>query len=238
MGADRRFGDDVEEAARRARREREPLSRRRIIAAALVLVDEEGLGALSMRRVASELGYEAMSLYRHLPNKRAVIEGIVEAVMAELEVPPDRDDPWDTLRELARALRALADRHPNVFPVVASRPVALPTAMWPVECALDALRRAGFDEQGALKAFRYLLVYVYGAVLRELGDRGTSDTWHWYEVAGYAEGEFPRICEVAPHVRRYDWTEGFDWGLEVSLTGLQATLGNKRMRAAGGGTRG
>ena len=104
---------------------RAPLSQERILATALRLADEEGLRSLSMRRLASELGFEPMALYRHFPNKAAIIDGVVGAVWAQMALPSEQEDPWDRLQELSRSFRRLALAHPNVFPALANRPVVL-----------------------------------------------------------------------------------------------------------------
>src|SRR5919112_3249419 len=101
---------------------RQPLSRRRILEAAVRFADREGLEALSMQKLGSELGVEAMSLYNHVPNKDALLDGMVEVLLGELEVPPE-DDSWDErIREGYRSFRRLAHEHPNVFPLLVNRP--------------------------------------------------------------------------------------------------------------------
>jgi len=102
---------------------RTPLSRLRIAQAALAIVDRDGLDALSMRRLGAELGVEGMAIYRHFPNKAAVLAGIVEVLLAELVIPPPSDVPWQTVfREVSRAYRALLLRHPHAIPLLAALP--------------------------------------------------------------------------------------------------------------------
>src|SRR5947209_17549193 len=98
---------------------RAPLTRSRIAQAALAIVDRDGLDTLSMRRLGAELGVEGMAVYRHFPNKAAVLAGVVEMLLAELVIPPPSDVPWqDVVREVSRAYRALRPRHPPGIPVL------------------------------------------------------------------------------------------------------------------------
>ena len=121
---------------------REALSRQRILQAALAIVDREGLDAISMRRVGQELGVEAMSLYNHVTNKADLLDGIFEAVLAELP-PPRRTNTWSkALRGGARGLRAVLRAHPAVIPIFAARPAVTPASLVHVESALLTLRNA------------------------------------------------------------------------------------------------
>src|SRR5215208_3670812 len=124
--------------------ERRPLSRRRILEAAVRFVDREGLEALSMRKLGSELGVEAMSLYNHVPNKGALLDGMVEVLLGELEVPPE-DEGWERrVREAYRAFRRLAHEHPNVCPLlITTRPDTMDRVSL-VEEFLKTLRVTGF----------------------------------------------------------------------------------------------
>src|SRR2546428_8800855 len=103
----------------RSSRQRAVLSRERIVAGAVSLIDTEGLDALSMRRLGAALGVEAMSLYRHFPSKAALLEAVVARLLAELPVPAPTAARWqDAFRALARAYRVLLTRHPNAIPLL------------------------------------------------------------------------------------------------------------------------
>src|ERR671915_846913 len=135
---------------------RRPLSRRRVLEAAVRFADREGLGSLTMRRLGAELGVEAMSLYNHVPNKGALLNGMVEVLLGEVEIPP-RGEEWDErIREGYRAFRRLAHEHPNVFPLLVDRPPETMDGVWLVEEFLQTLREAGFGREAALHAFRSL----------------------------------------------------------------------------------
>lgn len=215
---------------------REPLTRRRIVEAALAVVDREGLGALTMRRLGVELGFEAMALYRHVPNKAALVDYVVEAVWSEMELPETGGDPWRTLEELAHAFRNLAGAHPNVFPVLAGRPVTLGGAMRPVEFTLRTLGEAGCSGELVAQAFRYLVGYAYGSVLREMADRAAaaaSDAQLWYDLRRVPADQFPAIVAAGRHFARYDFDASFDWGLRAAVEGLKTQLGQQRGRPTG-----
>lgn len=149
---------------------REPLDRRRILEAALRLIDEHGVAELSMRRLGAELGVQAMSLYRHLPNKQAVVEGVRDLIFEELArlrpaAPPD--EPWDAgLVAMAGAFRGICRRHPHALALFATdvdRAYAASSSFY--EPALDSLVRAGFDEGDAAEAVRVVIRYVLSSEL-------------------------------------------------------------------------
>ena len=204
---------------------RRPLTRERVLRAALELVDQEGLAALSMRRLGAELGVEAMSLYNHVPNKAGLLDGIVGEVWGEVELPADEPGPWaEHARHLARCFRGLAHAHPNVFPLLATRTVYADNALAATERALQTLRGAGFDADGAACAFNTLVGYVYGYSLREISLRPGERTHPWFDI-GRVDGErFPLVQEMAPRFVHADLDAGFEVGLEVVLAGLAAQL--------------
>ena len=203
---------------------RQPLSRRRILEAAVRFVDREGLEALSMRKLGSELGVEAMSLYNHVPNKGALLDGMVEVLLGELEVPPE-DEGWERrIREAYQAFRRLAHEHPNVFPLLIVRPPDTMDGIWLVEEFLKTLREAGFDPQTALYAFRALSSYASGYAMAEI--RGFA-----MEPAGARAGavmlsvdDFPHIHELNASLRDVDHDAEFEFGLDIILSGLKDRL--------------
>src|SRR5215210_5194391 len=147
---------------------RQPLSRRRILEAAVRFVDREGLETLSMRKLGSELGVEAMSLYNHVPNKGALLDGMVEVLLGELEVPPE-DEGWERrVREAYRAFRRLAHEHPNVFPLLVVRPPDTMDGIWLVEEFLKTLLEDAAAPETSLYALRALSSYASGYAMAEI----------------------------------------------------------------------
>ncbi|MFI6581539.1 TetR/AcrR family transcriptional regulator C-terminal domain-containing protein [Embleya sp. NPDC050493] len=143
------------------------LSRAQVLDAALALADRDGIGKLSMRRIGAELGVEAMTLYHYVPNKDAVLDGLVERIVAS--VSPEPAGPrtvW--LAEFAQAFRAELLRHPAVVPLVATRPVATPNALAAVERAAAALVDDGFAPLRACQLLNAITTFVIGHTLAEL----------------------------------------------------------------------
>src|ERR1700722_10285679 len=144
------------------------------LAAALQIIHRDGAGALSMRRLARALGRDPMILYRHAPNKAALLDGVAETVLAQLDVDPSDPDWAGQLRAVARSYRALALAHPHVVPLIVTRPLATPLGLRPpgtlrpLEDILALLTRAGFSPPDALHIYRALFGFLHGHVLDEL----------------------------------------------------------------------
>jgi AcrR family transcriptional regulator len=204
---------------------REPLSRERILRAALDLADREGVESLSMRRLGSELGVEAMSLYNYVPNKAAVLDGVVELVLTEITLPDDITDWKECFRESSRSSRRVALRHPNVVPLIAMRPFNTMVSLRPVEFAFNVFKTAGFDPETSLYALRTIAAFTTGYGLAESGA-------FFGEVSGEGQltpdelnpEEFPRMMEVAPHMATADHDKEFEFALDVIITGLESKL--------------
>jgi AcrR family transcriptional regulator len=203
---------------------RRPLSRRRVLEEAVRFVDGEGLEALTMRKLGAELGVEAMSLYNHVPNKSALLDGMVEVLLGEVEIPQE-DLGWEErIREGYRAFRRLAHEHPNVFPLLVMRPPDTMDGVWLVEEFLKTLEDAGFGIEMALHAFRALSSYTFGYAMAEI--RGFA-----LEPDGLRPGAqrlspevFPRISELRPHLEKVDHDAEFEFGLDLILAGLRDRL--------------
>jgi TetR/AcrR family tetracycline transcriptional repressor len=182
-----------------------PLTRERVCREALALVDEEGLEALSMRRLGARLGVEAMSLYRHVRHKADLLDALHAAVLRELDAPPTTGDWRPLLRGMASALRAALLRHPSVIPLFATRPVSAPEAMLLVQAAWEGMERAGFSADDARRAIIVVGVFTLG------------------HLFGEAHGE------PAPHLGAPEkpGSTAFDFGLDVILDGLATRLPRK-----------
>jgi TetR/AcrR family transcriptional regulator, tetracycline repressor protein len=203
---------------------RRPLSRRRILEAAVRFVDREGLEALSMRKLGSELGVEAMSLYNHVPNKGALLDGMVEVLLGELEVPPE-DEGWERrVREAYRAFRRLAHGHPNVFPLFITRPPDTMDGVWLVEEFLKTLMEAGFDPETALYAFRALSSYTSGYAMAEIRGFAMEPAGARLGTVTLSPDDFPNIHELDAPLRAVDHDAEFEFGLDLILAGLKERL--------------
>jgi AcrR family transcriptional regulator len=209
-------------------RAREPLTRARVIEAALRVMDQEGLEAVSMRRVAREVGVEAMSLYHHVEDKEDLLDGICELVMAEFDFPERVDDWAENCRRGARAWRRLLQAHPAVMRLFAEQrgPVRSIDSMRPMEFALEILRGAGLSDRDTAQAFHAFGGYIQGFVMMELGSiAGGSDEEHMKmhaELAAAMPGEFPALQAVSRYFADCEPDEQFEFGLELLIRGLEA----------------
>jgi AcrR family transcriptional regulator len=148
-----------------------PLKRERVLEAALAVAEREGLERLSMRLLARELGVSTMALYRHVTNKDDLLNGLVERLLGELELP-DESLPWDErLRKLASELRALARRRPQLFGLLLTRRAVGEDATRARKVALRALHDAGLQSEAADRMERLLSTVVMGFALSETTGR-------------------------------------------------------------------
>jgi AcrR family transcriptional regulator len=210
-------------------KKRQALSRERILRSALAIVDSEGLDAISMRRVGEALGVEAMSLYNHVANKAAILDGIFETVLAELPAPK-RSATWEAaLRDRARALRCVLRAHPNALPIFATRPAVTPASLAHVEHVLDSLRGAGFSTRQALSAFQVVVTYVVGHTLACYAP-GTPGETSRPAYDQLNPEQFPRVREAAALLPGHDLEREFEFGLDALLVGFGALLARKHQR--------
>ena len=205
-----------------------------VFATALELIDRDGADALSMRRLGAALDRDPMILYRHAPGKAALLDGVVETVLAQLKVDPADPDWTAQLRGVARDYRALALAHPNVVPLLVTRPLATPLALRPrgtlrpLEDVLDLLTRAGFSGQDALHIYRALFGFLNGHVLNELQELvenpDETDDLLRLGLHRLPIGEFPLLRSLAHALATYDGAAELERGLDILLTGLATTL--------------
>lgn len=200
---------------------RQPLSRRRVLEEAVRFVDREGLEALTMRKLGAELGVEAMSLYNHVPNKSALLDGMVEVLLGELEVPSENQGWEERIREGYRSFRRLAHEHPNVFPLLVNRPPETMDGVWLVEEFLRTLGEAGFGKETALHAFRALSSYTFGYAMAEIRGFALEPDGSRLGAHRLSTEEFPRLSELGSRLEKLDHDAEFEFGLDLILTGLQ-----------------
>ncbi len=172
-------------AGKAAPSERVPLSRERIVNAAVEFIDEHGLPGLTMRRLGERLGVEAMSMYRYVPGREELLDAVVELIVAEMRKDEDvidapRDGWQDFLQRLAHGVRRVALAHPRAFPLVASRPLEAPWLRPPlrsldwVEKFLNGLLEEGFDDDSAVGAYRAFSSFLLGHLLLEVAVHGAD----------------------------------------------------------------
>ncbi|GAA1263068.1 TetR/AcrR family transcriptional regulator C-terminal domain-containing protein [Arthrobacter pascens] len=210
------------------------LSRDVVLSAALELVDAEGLDALTMRRLGQELGRDPMSLYRYAASRAALLDGVSELVLNELAIIPDDPDWQAQLRRIAHDLRLLALRHPNVVPLLVTRPLSTPLGLRPLgtlrplEQILSLLIDAGFNARDALHVYRAYYGFLYGHILNELQefivDPEENEALLRLGLHRLSAREFPRLRALAPVLADYDGAAELDQGLSILLSGLAARL--------------
>jgi AcrR family transcriptional regulator len=221
---------------------RPPLNRDRVVDAALAIVDRDGLEGLTMRRLAAELGVEAMSLYHWFPNKAAILDGLVEAAIRETATVAglDRAAGWrDSLQGLALAYRHVLKAHPNTLACISGRPGKSVEAMRHIERMLEVLRSDGFSPELATQSMQAVLAYITGAVSAEVGRSAPHGSVGEF-FTRFPRDEFPRLNEVA---RLYggpppEGDEQFGFGLEALLDGIGQRRAATAISPAGPARRG
>ena len=216
----------------RPRAGQEALSRGRILDAALRLVDEEGMGALSMRRLGAELGVNPMSIYHHLPGKGAVISGLVELVFSRMRVRYSDGSPWqDQVRAWAETYRDLVRSHPNLVLEIVSSAAAVTEAVLLVnEPLYAALDEAGLPPAEVVVVADSVVDFVHGFAIAE----GAQPPGHPFDRRELLERLETGAANVLPTMRRvfraltadearYDFDRGFDAGLSILLMGIEAS---------------
>ena len=199
------------------------LSRARILETALQIADESGLESLSMRRLGAQLGVEAMSLYNHVPNKAALLDGMVEIMLEEMPTPGPGGSRSERLHEMAWAVRSALRAHPGAAPLFATRPAVTPASLKPVESTLGLLRGLGLSPDESLSALQVLVTYVVGHTLSQVG-AARADEVSRPRYEALPREEFPHLTEVAALLPAHDGENEFDLGLDAFLTGLRARV--------------
>ena len=208
-------------------RGRQPLTRERVLDTALRLADQGGLEALSMRKLGQALGVEAMALYYHFANKERVLDGIVDLVFGEIDVPAIGGDWKAAMRRRAISVRDALARHRWAIGLMESRTNPGPANLRHHDAVIGCLRAAGFDMAMAAHAYSALDAYIYGFALTKMNLPFESTT----DIAEMAEtmlepfplGEYPNLADfISEHAMKpgYDFGDEFEYGLDVILDGL------------------
>jgi AcrR family transcriptional regulator len=206
---------------------RTPLSRERVLRAALDLADSGGIDSLSMRKLGEEVGVEAMSLYNHVANKDDILDGIVDLVFGEIALPSDRGDWKPAMRKRAVSAHEALLRHPWAPSLMQSRTRPGPATLRHHDSVLGRLRNAGFTLVMAAHAISVIDAYVYGFALQQINVPLQSRD----QVAEVGQnilrqmaGEYPHLAEmITKHAMKpgYDYAKEFEFGLDLILDGLE-----------------
>ena len=207
-----------------------PLSRERVLRAAVDLADASGLESLTMRRLGEALGVEAMSLYKHVANKSDLLDGMTDSVFGEIELPEIGSEWRTAMRDRAISARAALNRHPWATALVSSRTSPGAATLRHHDTVIGTLRAGGFSIELAAHAFSVLDSYVYGFALQErsLPFHTPDETAELAQdiLAGFPADAYPHLAELTTqHVLRpgYDHGNEFEFGLDLILDGLDRT---------------
>jgi AcrR family transcriptional regulator len=190
------------------------------------LADRDGLGALTMRRLGAELGVEAMSLYKHVANKEEILDGIVEVVVGEIEIPGEGAAWQAAMRRRAISAREVLSRHSWAVGLLEARGAKGPSALRYLNAVLGNLRSAGFSIENAVHAFWVLDCFVYGQVIQEstlpIGSSEEVTEATGSIVEQITTDEYPHLLEVAEHALRSEYSVDieFEVGLDLILDAL------------------
>ncbi|MFN8081187.1 MAG: TetR/AcrR family transcriptional regulator [Kineosporiaceae bacterium] len=206
---------------------RAPLSRERVLEAAVRIADDAGIAALTMRSLAEELGVKPMSLYHHVRNKEEILDGIVDVVFAEIDLPDPSGDWREQVRRRAGSARQALRRHPWALALLETRTRPGPETLRQHDAMLGTFRAAGFSLPATAHAYAVVDAFVYGFALQEasLPFDGSDDVTQVAEpiLAEMPLAQYANLAEFAMgHVMQpgYDFGASFAVGLELVLDGL------------------
>ena len=217
-----------------------PLSRARILKTALEIADLEGIEGLTMRRLGERLRVEAMSLYNHVRNKEDLVDGMVDLVFGEIELPAGGEAWKEAMRRRAKSAQVVLGRHRWAIPLMESRTQPGAANLHHHDSVLRCLREAGLSVELAAHAYSALDSYIYGFALEqaslpfETGEQAAvlAETM----LQAFPVNDYPYLAEIAAHVVSqpgYSYSNEFDYGLGLILDGLEAAAQTEKGRAQG-----
>jgi AcrR family transcriptional regulator len=216
--------------------QRIPLNRELVLQAAVALADESGSESLSMRKLGEAVGVEAMSLYHHVANKDDLLDGMIDVVFGEIELPSDTGEWKRAMRERALSARRILSRHGWAIRFMESRTSPGPATLRHHDAVLGCLRNAGFSVPLAAHAFSLLDSYIYGFAMQERSlpfDTPQQTAELAQEILGrFPVNEYPHLAELVTELvlqPGYDHAAEFEFGLDLILDGLE-----RLSRPAGG----
>ena len=205
-----------------------PLSRDRVLRAAAAFADQNGIEALSMRKLARAVGVEAMSLYNHVASKDDLLDGMIDLVFAEIELPSAAEGWKKAMRQRAMSVRAVLARHRWAIGLMESRTSPGPATLRHHDAVLGCLREAGFSLELAAHAYSALDSYIYGFTLQERGlpfdTPQQSAALAQVMLARFPAGQYPHLAEfMFGHVLQpgYDYGNEYEYGLDLILDSLE-----------------
>lgn len=208
---------------------RAPLTKERVLDAAMKLADRGGIEGLSMRKLGQALGVEAMAVYYHFANKERVIDGIVDLVFGEIDLPTIGADWKAAMRRRAISVRDALLRHRWAIGLMESRTNPGPANLRHHDAVIGCLRAAGFNMAATATAYSLLDSYIYGFALTKMNlpFEDTSDIVELSEtmLASFPPGEYQNLADfITEHAMKpgYDYADEFEHGLDVILDGIES----------------
>ena len=205
-----------------------PLTRDRVLSAAIAIADRDGSSGLTIRALADGLGVKPMAIYHHLANKEEILDGIIDLVFEEIELPTLESDWKQTLRQRAISARRVLARHPWAIPLMESRANPGPHSLRHHDTVIGLLRGSGFSIAMTAHAYSILDSYVYGFALQEAValpfDKDTAPEMAKSFLSAFPADAYPHLTELATeHVLQpgYDYGDEFEYGLDLILDALE-----------------
>ena len=209
-------------------RPRVPLTRELVLQTALRLADQGGLESLSMRKLGQELGVEAMAVYYHFANKDEVLDGIVDLVWTEIDLPVAGEDWWIAMRRRAISVHDVLARHRWAIGLMESRLNPGPANLRHHDAVIGNLRAAGFEMAMVAHAYSLLDGYIYGFALTKMNlpFDALDDISEMAQtmLEPFPDGQYPNLVAfITEHAMQpgYDFANEFEWGLDVVLDGIE-----------------
>jgi AcrR family transcriptional regulator len=203
----------------------EPLTRQRVLEAALHLIDQEGLEGFNMRKLGASLGVEAMSLYNHVESKRAVFDGVIELLIVQTPLPVHPNaTPREELWTIAHAFRDVLRAHPRVLPLVATSPLRTSASLVMLDRLLETFHQAQITGVQSIYALQCLVGFIVGHTLIGTGTQavaglepGPNGPMVWQH---FPAEQYPRLHTLLPEIVQWNADQEFDFGLQALFQGL------------------
>jgi AcrR family transcriptional regulator len=199
------------------------LSRERIVAAAMHMLDADGEANFSMRRLAGEMGVDPMALYHHVPNRAALMREVVDTLLAECDLPEPTGDWQSRVRALCHAFRRLGHRHPGAFMVYAMFNEWVPSERRLHEALYAALQAGGFSPEVMVRGARLLIGYTENFAWEEITNwiAPFSSEDRVKLIESLATGDYPLTTALVDRIADIDPDAEFAFGLDVVIRGLE-----------------
>ncbi len=202
-----------------------PLTRPRILATALAMIEQDGLAAFSVRGLGAALGCEPMSVYHYFPSKGHLLDALIDHVIVEFATRPPAGDPIARLRQMMYSFRALAHRYPKLFQLLATHRLNTPTGVRVIDEVMQLVQDAVPDVREAAQWFRVLSYYVTGAALDETAGYAKGPSAAEPVSDAYVALQCPHLAAAAPYFKEQWWDSTFELGIESLLEALRARAG-------------